>query len=145
MIIGVTSRLAYAGFAGKVAPAAAVALALSAGLIILFYRKEFSTAFAMSVKETLQRYHPRQLTKGLLVTLGVIAGFFMELPIAEAALIGGSFLLMSRAVNPPKLYAGIDGGLLLMFAELFIVVAGAEKVLVTPNLIEAIGGRFDDP
>jgi Na+/H+ antiporter NhaD/arsenite permease-like protein len=142
MIIGVMSRLAYADFAGRLAPAAAVALALSAGLIILFYRKEFSTAFYMSVKETLPRHHPRQLTKGLLVTLGVIAGFFMGLPIAEAALIGGSFLLMSRAVNPRKLYAGIDGGLLLMFAGLFIVVAGAEKVLVTPNLIEAVAGQF---
>ena len=147
MIIGVSSHLAYTDFAGKLAPAAAVALALTAGLIILFYRKEFSTAFNMSVKETLPRHHPRQLTKGLLVTFGVIASFFMGLPIAEAALIGGSLLLMSRAVNPRKLYAGIDGGLLLMFAGLFIVVAGAEKVLVTPNLIEAVAGQFhfEDP
>ncbi len=81
------------------------------------------------------------------MTFGVIASFFMGLPIAEAALIGGSLLLMSRAVNPRKLYAGIDGGLLLMFAGLFIVVAGAEKVLVTPNLIEAVAGQFhfEDP
>jgi len=147
MIIGVSSHLVYADFAGKLAPAAAVALALTAGLIILFYRKEFSTAFNMSVKETLPHHHPRQLTKGLLVTFGVIASFFMGLPIAEAALIGGSLLLMSRAVNPRKLYAGIDGGLLLMFAGLFIVVAGAEKVLVTPNLIEAVAVQFhfEDP
>jgi Na+/H+ antiporter NhaD/arsenite permease-like protein len=101
----------------------------------------------MSVKETLPHHYPRQLTKGLLVTFGVIASFFMGLPIAEAALIGGSLLLMSRAVNPRKLYSGIDGGLLLMFAGLFIVVAGAEKVLVTPNLIEAVAGQFhfEDP
>jgi len=34
-----------------------------------------------------------------------------------------------------------------MFAGLFIVVAGAEKVLVTPNLIEAVAGQFhfEDP
>ena len=138
MIIGVTSRLAYADFAGRLAPAAAVALVLSAGLIILFYRQEFTTAFDMSVNETLPRHHPRQLVKGLLVTLGVIAGFFMGLPIAEAALIGGSLLLMSRAVNPRKLYAGIDGGLLLMFAGLFIVVAGAEKVLLTTNFMAVV-------
>jgi Na+/H+ antiporter NhaD/arsenite permease-like protein len=62
----------------------------------------------------------------MLVTLGVIAGFFAGVPIAEAALIGGSLLLLSRAVSPHKLYAGIDGGFLLMFAGLFIVVAGAE-------------------
>ncbi len=147
MIIGVTSHLSYAGFAGKLTPAAAVALVLTAGLIMLFYRKEFSSAFEISTKETPPRHHPKQLTKGLLVTLGVIAGFFVGLPIAESALIGGSLLLLSRAVNPRKLYAGIDGGLLLMFAGLFIVVAGAEKVLVTPNLLEAVAGqfRFEDP
>ena len=139
MIIGVASHLPYADFAGKLAPAAAVALALTAGLIILFYREEFSTAFGLSAKEPRPRRHSWQLAKGVLVTLGVIAGFFAGVPIAEAALIGGSLLLLSRAVDPHKLYAGIDGGLLLMFAGLFIVVAGAEKVLLTPNLMAAVG------
>jgi Na+/H+ antiporter NhaD/arsenite permease-like protein len=138
MIIGVTSRLAYTGFAGRLAPAAAVALALSAGFIILFYRKEFSTAFDMNMNETLSRHHPWQLAKGLLVTLGVIAAFFLGHPIAEAALIGGSLLLMSRTVHPRELYDAIDGGLLLMFAGLFIVVAGAEKVLLTSNLVAVV-------
>jgi len=73
--------------------------------------------------------------------LGVIAGFFAGVPIAEAALIGGSLLLLSRAVSPHKLYAGIDGGFLLMFAGLFIVVAGAEKVLLTTILTAAVNRR----
>jgi Na+/H+ antiporter NhaD/arsenite permease-like protein len=80
----------------------------------------------------------RQLAKGLLVTLAVIASFFAGVPIAEAALVGGSLLLLSRAVTPRKNYAGIDGGLLLMFAGLFIVVAGAEKMLLTPQLVAAV-------
>ncbi|HEX3497488.1 MAG TPA: anion transporter [Methylocella sp.] len=138
MIIGVASHLPYADFAAKLAPVAAVALALTAGLIILFYRGEFSTAFGLSAKEPRPRRHPGQLAKGMLVTLGVIVGFFAGVPIAEAALIGGSLLLLSRAVKPPKIYAGIDGGLLLMFAGLFIVVAGAEKVLLTANLTAAV-------
>ena len=75
------------------------------------------------------------------MTFGVIAAFFSGVPIAEAALIGGSLLLLSRSINPHKLYAGIDGALLLMFAGLFIAVAGAEKVLLTPDLIAAVG-RF---
>jgi hypothetical protein len=37
--------------------------------------------------------------KGLLVTLAVIASFFVGVPIAEAALIGGSLLLLSHAVS----------------------------------------------
>jgi Na+/H+ antiporter NhaD/arsenite permease-like protein len=47
--------------------------------------------------------------------------------------------LLSRAVKPRKLYAGINGGLLLMFAGLFIVVAGVEKALLTPDAIATAG------
>jgi Na+/H+ antiporter NhaD/arsenite permease-like protein len=139
MIIGVSSHLPYADFAAKLAPAAVFALALTAGLIILCYRKEFSTALGLSAKKPRPRQHSKQLAKGVLVTFGVIAGFFAGVPIAEAALIGGSLLLLSRSINPHKLYAGIDGSLLLMFAGLFIVVAGAEKVLLTTDVMAAVG------
>lgn len=61
MLIGVSSHLDYADFAGKLAPAAAVALALTAGFILLFYREEFSTAFGLSAKEPRPRQHSRQL------------------------------------------------------------------------------------
>jgi Na+/H+ antiporter NhaD/arsenite permease-like protein len=138
MIIGVTSHLPYAEFFARLAPAAAVALVLTIGLIGLLNPLEFSTSFASGVKKPRPRWHAWQLAKGLLVTLAVIASFFVGVPIAEAALIGGSLLLLSRAVTPRKIYAGIDGGLLLMFAGLFIVVAGAEKMLLTPQLIAAV-------
>ncbi len=127
MIIGVTSHLPYAEFFARLAPAAAVALVLTIGLIGLLNPLEFSTSFTSAVKKPHPRWHAWQLAKGLLVTLAVIASFFVGVPIAEAALIGGSLLLLSRAVTPRKIYAGIDGGLLLMFAGLFIVVAGAGK------------------
>ena len=102
MIIGVSSHLPYADFAAKLAPAAVFALALTAGLIILFYRKEFSTALGLSAKEPRPRQHSKQLAKGVLVTFGVIAGFFAGVPIAEAALIGGSLLLLSRSVKATR-------------------------------------------
>ena len=138
MIIGVTSHLPYAEFFARLAPAAAVALVLTIGLIGLLNPLEFSTSFTSAVKKPRPRWHAGQLAKGLLVTLAVIASFFAGVPIAEAALIGGSLLLLSRAVTPRKIYAGIDGGLLLMFAGFFFVVAGAEKMLLTPQLIAAV-------
>ena len=72
---------------------------------------EFSTSFASAVKEPRPRWHAWQLAKGLLVTLAVIASFFAGAPIAEAALVGGSLLLLSRAPSHreksmPKLMAG---------------------------------------
>ena len=38
-----------------------------------------------------------------------------------------------------RVYAEIDWSLLLMFAGLFIIVAGAERTLLTPDLFAAVG------
>jgi len=136
MIIGVASGIPYVEFAARMTPIATVAVALAFGFVALCYRQEMSAPFAAREDLTRPRRHPRQLGKGILVTSGVVMAFFAGVPIAKAAIIGGSFLLLSRAVNPRKIYAGVDGGLLLMFSGLFIVVAGAEKMLLTPEAIE---------
>ena len=65
MIIGVSSQLPYAEFAARLAPAAVFALALTAGLILLFYRGEFSTAFGLSAKESRPRRHPQAARQGI--------------------------------------------------------------------------------
>lgn len=137
MIIGVASQIPYAEFAARLAPVAAMALALTLCLVGLFYPSEFSTPFAAAVARARPRRHVGQIAKGLLVCACVIAGFFIGVPIAEAAIVGGAVLLVSRAVNPRKIYAGVDGGLLLMFAGLFIVAAAAEKMLLSREVLAA--------
>jgi Na+/H+ antiporter NhaD/arsenite permease-like protein len=42
----------------------------------------------------------------------------------KVAIVAGTFLLLTRAVKPEKVYREIDWTLLLMFAGLFVVVAG---------------------
>ncbi|MGO9672774.1 MAG: anion transporter [Methylocella sp.] len=139
MIIGGASRIPYAEFAMHLAPVAAAALALTFGLIALLHWGEFSTRFTEVGEGERVRRHPRQIGKAVLAAIGVIIGFFAGAPIAEAAMIGGSLLLVTRAVNPRKIYAEINGSLLLMFAGLFIVVAGAQKALLTPQILGAVG------
>ncbi len=138
MIIGVASHIPYAEFAVRLAPAAVVALALTLCLIALFNPTEFSMPFSAAPTPQRARRHSRQLGKGLLVSLCVVIAFFLGVPIAKAAIIGGAILLVSREVNPRKLYAGIDGQLLLMFAGLFIVVAAGEKMLLSPEIMGAV-------
>ena len=73
-----------------------------------------------------------------MVTLAVIVAFFAGVPVAMAAFLGGALLLVTRAIKAHKVYQEIDGSLLLMFAGLFVVVAAAEKILLTPDLIGAV-------
>ena len=90
------------------------------------------------------RIHHGQMIKAAVVALLVIALFFAGMPVAEAAILGGALMLITRAVKAAKVYREIDGSLLIMFAGLFVVVAGAEKVLLTPAVIGAVLGLHLD-
>jgi Na+/H+ antiporter NhaD/arsenite permease-like protein len=48
-------------------------------------------------------------------------------------------LLLTRRVRSERVYAEIDWSLLLMFAGLFIIVAGAEHTLLSSDTITAVG------
>jgi Na+/H+ antiporter NhaD/arsenite permease-like protein len=69
------------------------------------------------------------------VTIGVVALFFAGAPVGEAAMLGGALLLVTRSIKADKVYREIDGSLLLLFAGLFVVVAGAEKVLLSGDVL----------
>src|SRR5256885_15095978 len=56
---------------------------------------------------------------------------------AQAIIIGG-LLLLTRRVRSERIYAEIDWSLLLMFAGLFIIVAGAEHTLLSDESITAV-------
>ena len=78
------------------------------------------------------------LRKTVLVLLGVLAAFFAGVRPAEAALIGGGVLLVSRRVKVARIYREIDWTLLLMFVGLFVVVAGLEHAVLTPARVRAL-------
>src|SRR5207247_5684662 len=88
-------------------------------------RHEFFTAERLrGVGARRPRCHRTMAAKSVLITVAMIAAFFTGFPIAEAAIVGGSLLLVTRQVKPVKVYREIDWPLLVLFAGLFIVVAG---------------------
>jgi Na+/H+ antiporter NhaD/arsenite permease-like protein len=140
MIIGAISHIPYGTFVGALAPVAAVGILLTIALIALLNRDQFPRAVRFTPKAASVRVHGAQMLKAVVVTLAVIGLFFVGMPVAQAALLGGALLLITRAIKARKVYVEIDGSLLLMFAGLFVVVAGAEKVLLTPQAIAAVNG-----
>ena len=56
----------------------------------------------------------------------------------EGAIIVGGLLLLTRRVKSARVYAEIDWSLLLMFAGLFIIVAGAQHTLLTPDMVATV-------
>ncbi len=138
MIIGVTSCIPYAAFAAALTPVALAGLALVIVLLAALFWREFRRPTQLVAKPLPPHLHRWQLVKAMVVTLGVVVAFFAGVPVAKAAILGGALLLVTRAIKARKVYREIDGALLLMFAGLFVVVAAAEKTLLTPEAIGAI-------
>ena len=73
----------------------------------------------------------------------MIALFFAGLPVAKVALVAGALLLITRRVKPERVYREIDWPLLVMFAGLFIVVAGIEKTPLAEDAVRLAPAGFE--
>jgi Na+/H+ antiporter NhaD/arsenite permease-like protein len=76
-----------------------------------------------------------QLGKPAVVVALVVAGFFAGVPPAMMAAIGAALLLITRTLEPRKLYQEIDWGLLVFFIGLFVLVGGAQQAGLVGDLL----------
>jgi Na+/H+ antiporter NhaD/arsenite permease-like protein len=139
MIIGSLSHIPYGSFAAALSPIAVIGLVLTVGLIALVYRSEFRTRQRLRGESRPSHADWPIMIKSVAVSLAMIAGFFAGVPPAEVAIVAGAVLLLTRRIKSEKVYAEIDWTLLLMFAGLFIVVAGLEHSVLSPEVIGAVG------
>jgi Na+/H+ antiporter NhaD/arsenite permease-like protein len=139
VIIGSLSHVPYGTFVATLAPVAAVGLVIAALLIALVYRREFFTRERLAQQQMPSHYHGPLLAKTVIVATAMVVLFFLGQPVAKVAIVGGAFLLLTRRVNPGKIYREIDWPLLVMFVGLFIVVAALEKTVITPDVVAAVG------
>ncbi len=138
MMIGSMSGIPYTRFAAALAPVALIGLLLTVALLALLHRTELR---GESLYPRLPRLHVNRVlvARSLLATAIVVALFFAGQPPAKAAIVVGALLLLTRRVKSARVYAEIDWSLLLMFAGLFIIVAGAERELLSPQIVDAVG------
>jgi Na+/H+ antiporter NhaD/arsenite permease-like protein len=145
MIVGSLSHIHYANFAAALSPIAVAGLLLTVALIALIYRREFLTreVFNVEVAKPI-RFYRTIIIKSLGVTAVMIALFFAGQPVAKVAILGGAFMLFTRRIKAHKVYREIDWPMLVMFVGLFIVVAGFEKIMLTPGVIAAVARQHLD-
>lgn len=135
MMIGSFSQIPYADFAGTLAPVTFAGLVLTVALIGFVYRRALSDGSEPeTVPAAIQIDHVMgwKAVSASVILLGLL---FAGLPPAKAAIIIGALLLLTRRITSQRVYAEIDWSLLLMFAGLFIIVAGAEHTLFDRNFV----------
>jgi len=139
MLIGSLSGIRYLDFMMHLAPVALAGLVLNWGLIHWFSLKTVSDRVAVATVLSAPefQYGPMR-KKPVVVLMIVLAGFLIGVPPAMTAAIGAALLLITRSVEPRKVYEGVDWGLLVFFVGLFIIVAGADRAGLTAKLMEPI-------
>ena len=135
IMIGSFSRIPYGEFAAALGPVAAAGLAVLLALLVLVWRGEFLTRARLASVAPRLRWNRALLAKSLLATIGMVLFFFLGQPPAKVAIVAGSLLLLTRRIKPERVYREIDWSLLLLFAGLFIVVAGMEKTALGPEAL----------
>jgi Na+/H+ antiporter NhaD/arsenite permease-like protein len=135
IIIGSLSHIPYGRFAAALSPVAAAGLAVVAILLVLSFRAEFLVRERLPPTNIRVRVNRAFLARALIAAAAMIVFFFLGQPPAKVAIIVGALLLLTRRVKPERVYAEIDWALLLLFAGLFILVAGIEKAMA-PGLAD---------
>jgi Na+/H+ antiporter NhaD/arsenite permease-like protein len=141
MMIGSFSGIPYRDFLAVLAPVAAVGLILSILVIYIAFRREFGAAGPVRIAQQPVKVDHPLMWKSMIASLAMIVMFFVGWPVPKVAIVTGAALLITRRVDPEKVYRSIDWGLLVMFAGLFIVIAGVERTSLENDLI-AVAGRL---
>lgn len=159
MLIGSFSRIPYLDFALHLAPVALVGLVIDVAVIAVVYRARLFGSAARPAADSEEddvdplpdlplepRVHRPLLRVSLLVTGGLLLAFLAGASIAVAAIGAGAVLLVAARVRPLKIYRQVDWGLLVLFAGLFIVLAGLEGAGVVTTAFALIGAeRLEGP
>jgi Na+/H+ antiporter NhaD/arsenite permease-like protein len=141
MIVAGYAHLTYGKFVQRLAPIAVAGLVVDYAVIAFIYRGQLKAFRRRIDAVALPRLHaPRLLMlKSVGIALGVLIGFVLGYPTHLVALAAGALSLFTRRIKPERVYSLIDWTMLLMFAGLFIVVAGAETTGFQNAIVRAAG------
>ena len=137
MLIGSFSGIHYRDFLAHLGPVAVVGLFIDWGVLHWLHMRK--TGFAAGVDESeipLPALDLSKLTKPVIVVSAVVIGFFGGVDPALMAALGAAVLLITRTLEPQKLYKEVDWGLLVFFVGLFLIVGGAESAGITGKLLD---------
>lgn len=138
MIVGSLSHIGYADFTAVLGPVALIGIMLTVVLIALFHRRELAGGAPFEPKLLTPSVDRVMVVRALVGTAVMLVLLFAGQPPAKAAIVIAALLLLTRRVRSERVYAAIDWSLLLMFAGLFVIVAGAERTLMSGDLMASV-------
>jgi len=139
MLIGSLSGIPYVSLMAHLGPIALAGLFLNWALLHRIYlRGSVDRVPVAQVLAEPEFARPGIRLKPVAVLGGVLVGFLAGAPAALVAAVGAAILLITRTIDPRKVYDEVDWGLLVFFLGLFIIVGGAERAGLTAALLRPV-------
>ena len=135
MLIGSFSGIHYRDFLAHLAPVALAGLFIDWGVLHWIHMRKVPMVATEREEIPLPALDLSRLTKPVVVASAVVIGFFLGVDPALMAALGAALLLITRTLEPQKLYKEVDWGLLVFFVGLFLIVGGAENAGITERLL----------
>jgi Na+/H+ antiporter NhaD/arsenite permease-like protein len=136
MLIGSFSGIKYRDFLFHLGPIAVVGLLINWAVLHWTHVRKAGTLAVEEKEIPLPPLDLSHLRKPVIVVTLVVVGFFLGAPPAMMAALGAAALLITRNLEPHKLYEEVDWGLLVFFVGLFLIVGGAQNAGLTERLLE---------
>jgi Na+/H+ antiporter NhaD/arsenite permease-like protein len=139
MLIGSVSGIKYRDFLAHLAPVAGLGLLIDWAVLYWFHMRRATHLVEEPEAIPLPPLDLSRLTKPAVVVTAVVIGFFMGAPPPAMAAFGAAVLLITRTIDPHKLYEQVDWGLLVFFVGLFVIVGGAENAGIVSCMLDFAG------
>jgi Na+/H+ antiporter NhaD/arsenite permease-like protein len=135
MLIGSFSGIRYRDFLWHLGPVAVIGLFVNWGILHWVHMRKVQWIEEKD-RIPLPPLDLSRLAKPAVVVTAVVIGFFAGVDPALMAALGAAVLLITRTLEPQKLYKEVDWGLLVFFVGLFLIVGGAENAGITARLLD---------
>jgi Na+/H+ antiporter NhaD/arsenite permease-like protein len=136
MLIGSFSGISYRQFILHLGPVAIIGLFLDWAVLHWLSVRDLGKMIRAEDGIPLPALDLSRIRKPAVVVTIVVIGFFTGVPPAMMAALGAAALLITRTIEPRKLYKEVDWGLLVFFIGLFLIVGGAENAGIVGKLLE---------
>ena len=135
ILIGSVSGLGYREFLWYLGPVALFGLLLDWGILHWLYRRQDLSTPPVDERRHASRLEPLRLRKAMIVVTFVLVGFLAGASPAMVAALGAALMLITRTVEPRRVYDEIDWSLLVFFIGLFLIVGAADKSGIIDRLM----------
>jgi len=141
ILIASLSGLSFFSYFYIAGPIAVFGLAATYVIISFIYKSELQGFISRTIHFEESSFHMYLIRKSLIIMLCILIAYMIGYELVLVVSFGAAFLLITRRVNPNKVYTSVDFNLLVIFIGLFVIVGGVERSGLMDYVMEILPSK----